>query len=40
MAGNANASESTPFVIDLMRKTKTNEDFVERILQMEKNIIK
>lgn len=40
MSGNSNAAETTPFVIDLMKKTKDNNAFVERILQMEKNIAK
>lgn len=40
MSGNSSAAETTPFVIDLMRKTKDNAAFVERILQMEKNIAK
>ncbi|MCD8036287.1 MAG: transcription termination factor Rho [Clostridiales bacterium] len=40
MAGNANASETTPFVIELMKKTADNKAFTSRILQMEKNIVK
>ncbi len=40
MAGNSNTTEITPFVIDLMEKTKNNADFVERLSLMEKNIVK
>ena len=40
MSGNANSAETTPFVIDLMKKTVDNAEFTERILQMEKNIAK
>lgn len=40
MAGSASASETTPFVIELMRKTVDNVAFTERIMQMEKNIVK
>ncbi|MEA4972077.1 MAG: transcription termination factor Rho [Candidatus Metalachnospira sp.] len=40
MSANSNASETTPFVIDLMEKTKYNAEFVERLSQMGKNIIK
>lgn len=40
MSANSNASETTPFVIDLMEKTKHNAEFVERLSQMGKNIIK
>lgn len=40
MSASSSAAETTPFVIDLMRKTRDNKSFVERILQMEKNIAK
>ena len=40
MSANASASETTPFVIDLMKKTENNAAFVNRINMMEKNIIK
>jgi len=40
MTANSNATEITPFVIDLMEKTKNNADFIERLLLMEKNIVK
>lgn len=38
MSGSANASESTPFVIDLMKKTPDNAAFAERLLNMEKKL--
>ena len=40
MAGMSNAAETTPFVIEMMTKTKNNKEFVERLSQMEKNIVK
>ena len=40
MSANASTSETTPFVIDLMKKTENNAAFVKRINMMEKNIIK
>ena len=40
MAGMSNAAEITPFVIEMMTKTKNNKEFVERLSQMEKNIVK
>lgn len=40
MSANASTSETTPFVIDLMEKTKKNSEFIERLLLMEKNIVK
>ena len=40
MSANASASETTPFVIELMEKTKKNSEFIERLLLMEKNIAK
>lgn len=40
MSGNANAAETTPFIIDQMKKTGNNALFVEKLLLMEKNIVK
>ena len=40
MASMSNAAETTPFVIEMMTKTKNNKEFVERLSQMEKNIVK
>ncbi len=39
MSANASTSETTPFVIDLMKKTENTAAFVKRINMMEKNII-
>lgn len=40
MSGNSNAAESTPYIIEQMRKTDNNAMFVEKLLLMEKNIAK
>lgn len=40
MSGNSNAAESTPYIIEQMRKTDNNAMFVEKLLSMEKNIAK
>lgn len=40
MSGNSNAAESTPYIIEQMRKTDDNAMFVEKLLLMEKNIAK
>ncbi|GFI61932.1 transcription termination factor Rho [Clostridiales bacterium] len=38
MSASSNTSETTPFVIDLMKKTEGNSSFVERLIMMDKNI--
>ncbi len=40
MSASSSASESTPFMIDKMKKTQNNDEFVDIILLMEKNIVK